>query len=55
VKATWKGVGVASYKTVAIDGQRNPDAAWFYPDPKPAADEIRGWFAFWRANAGPAE
>ena len=42
----WKGV--ASYKTVVVDGARNLDAAWYYPDPKPAADEIRGWYAFWR-------
>ena len=42
----WKGV--ASYKTVVVDGARNADAAWYYPDPKPAADEIRGWYAFWR-------
>jgi uncharacterized protein (DUF427 family) len=42
----WKGV--ASYKNVVVAGKRNADAAWFYPDPKPAADEIRGWFAFWR-------
>lgn len=43
---SWKGV--ASYKHVVVDGERNRDAAWFYPDPKPAAAEIRGWFAFWR-------
>jgi uncharacterized protein (DUF427 family) len=43
---SWKGV--ASYKNVVVDGARNPDAAWYYPDPKAAADEIRGWFAFWR-------
>ncbi len=42
----WKGV--ASYKTVVVEGERNPDAAWFYPDPKDAAAEIRGHFAFWR-------
>lgn len=42
---SWKGV--ASYKTVVVAGERNPDAAWYYPDPKPAAAEIRGWFAFW--------
>ena len=41
----WKGE--ASYKTVVVDGARNPDAAWYYPAPKPAADEIRGWYAFW--------
>ncbi|MEO6029845.1 MAG: DUF427 domain-containing protein, partial [Candidatus Binatia bacterium] len=43
---SWKGE--ASYKTVVVAGQRNPDAAWYYPDPKPAADEIKGWYAFWR-------
>jgi uncharacterized protein (DUF427 family) len=42
----WKGV--ASYKDVVVDGERNADAAWYYPDPKPAAAEIKGWFAFWR-------
>lgn len=42
----WKGE--ASYKTVVVAGKRNPDAAWYYPDPKPAAAEIRGRFAFWK-------
>lgn len=42
---SWKGV--ASYKTVVVAGARNPDAAWYYPDPKPAAEEIKGWYAFW--------
>lgn len=42
----WKGE--ASYKTVVVNGERNPDAAWYYPDTKPAADEIKGWYAFWR-------
>ncbi|MFX8664606.1 DUF427 domain-containing protein, partial [Acinetobacter baumannii] len=30
------------------DGERNKDAAWYYPDPKPAAAEIKGRFAFWK-------
>lgn len=42
----WKGV--ASYYTVKVGGARNADAAWYYPDPKPAADRIRGRVAFWR-------
>lgn len=42
----WKGV--ASYKTLVVDGARNPDAAWYYPDPKSAAAEIKGRFAFWK-------
>ena len=42
----WKGM--ASYYTVEVDGQENRDAAWFYPDPKPAAANIRDHVAFWR-------
>lgn len=42
----WKGV--ASYFTIVVDGQENPDAAWYYPEPKPAADKIKGYVAFWR-------
>ena len=29
-----------------IDGQDNPDAAWYYPDPKPAARKIKGYRGF---------
>jgi uncharacterized protein (DUF427 family) len=42
----WKGT--ASYYTLHVDGQSNPDAAWFYPEPKDAAREITGRVAFWR-------
>jgi uncharacterized protein (DUF427 family) len=42
----WKGQ--ASYRTIKVDGQSNPDAAWFYPEPKEAAAEIRGHYAFWK-------
>ena len=42
----WKGE--ASYYDVLVDGQVNKDAAWYYPEPKPAADEIKGRVAFWR-------
>ena len=42
----WKGE--ASYYTVAVDGTSNADAAWFYPDPKPAAAEIKNYVAFWK-------
>jgi len=41
----WKGE--ASYKTVVVDGERNPEAAWYYPEPKDAAAEIKDRFAFW--------
>jgi uncharacterized protein (DUF427 family) len=42
----WKGT--ASYYTLAVDGAENPDAAWYYPDPKPAAAEIKDRVAFWK-------
>jgi uncharacterized protein (DUF427 family) len=42
----WKGD--ASYKTIVVDGERNPNAAWYYPEPKSAAAEIKGRFAFWK-------
>ncbi|RKH12876.1 DUF427 domain-containing protein [Corallococcus sp. CA053C] len=42
----WKGE--ASYYTVEVDGKTNPDAAWFYPEPKSAAANIRDHVAFWK-------
>ncbi len=41
----WKGT--ASYYTVVVDGADNPDAAWFYSDPKPEASAIDERIAFW--------
>src|SRR5687768_14240837 len=42
----WKGT--ASYYTLDVNGQTNPDAAWYYPDPLPAAAQIKGFVAFWK-------
>jgi uncharacterized protein (DUF427 family) len=42
----WKGT--ARYHDVVVDGKVNPAAAWYYPDPKPAAANIRGHVAFWQ-------
>jgi uncharacterized protein (DUF427 family) len=42
----WKGD--ASYFSVTVDGETNQDAAWYYPAPKEAANEISGMVAFWR-------
>lgn len=42
----WKGT--ASYYTIEVNGQQNPDAAWYYPTPKDAAKEIAGYVAFWK-------
>ena len=42
----WKGV--ASYYTIEVNGQENPNAAWYYPAPKDAAKNITGYIAFWK-------
>ena len=42
----WKGQ--ASYYTVFVDGDANPDAAWTYPAPKEAAAQIKYHIAFWK-------
>ena len=42
----WKGT--AHYKTLVVGGKRNVDAVWYYPDPKPAAAEIKDRYAFWK-------
>jgi uncharacterized protein (DUF427 family) len=42
----WKGL--ASYYTLEVDNQQNKDAAWYYPDPKDAAKNIKDYVAFWK-------
>jgi uncharacterized protein (DUF427 family) len=42
----WKGT--ASYYDIHVDGKVNKDAAWYYPEPKDAAKEIKGRVAFWK-------
>ena len=42
----WKGT--ASYYSLVVDGAENPDAAWYYPQPKPEAEHVRDRIAFWR-------
>ena len=42
----WKGV--ASYYDVVVGDEVNADAAWYYPEPKDAAKEIKDRVAFWR-------
>jgi uncharacterized protein (DUF427 family) len=43
---SWKGT--ASYYDVVVDGKVNKDAAWYYPEPKEAAKQIKDHVAFWR-------
>lgn len=45
-RCPWKGD--ARYYSLVVDGAENRNAAWYYPDPKPEAESIRGRIAFWR-------
>ena len=42
----WKGT--ANYYDVVVSDATNPDAAWYYPYPKPAASRFKAYLAFWR-------
>lgn len=41
----WKGT--ASYHDLEVDGVRNANAAWYYPDTTAAAKNVEGYIAFW--------
>ena len=48
----WKGT--ASYFDLEVGGQVNRGAAWYYPEPKEAAAQIRDRVAFWKGvTVGP--
>jgi uncharacterized protein (DUF427 family) len=42
----WKGQ--AAYFNIEVEGRVNKDAAWYYPQPKDAAKEIKDYIAFWK-------
>src|SRR5271166_2012972 len=42
----WKGT--ANYYDVEVNGRQNREAAWYYPEPKAAAGQIKGYVAFWK-------
>ena len=42
----WKGQ--AGYYTIEVAGKVNEDAAWYYPEPKEAAKNIKNYVAFWK-------
>lgn len=43
---SWKGT--ASYYTLNVNGERNPDAAWYYSQPKDEVAHLRDYVAFWK-------
>ena len=42
----WKGE--AHYMHLKVNGEVNANAAWYYPTPLSAAEQIAGRVAFWR-------
>ena len=42
----WKGQ--ATYLSLLVNGELNPEAAWTYADPRPEAEHVRGHVAFWK-------
>ncbi|MCB8994294.1 MAG: DUF427 domain-containing protein [Bacteroidales bacterium] len=42
----WKGI--ASYYSLIVDGKKNQDAVWYYPEPSDLASSIKGRLAFWK-------
>jgi uncharacterized protein (DUF427 family) len=42
----WKGQ--ARYWSLLVNGDVNPEAAWYYPEPSEAAAQIKGRIAFWK-------
>lgn len=40
--------GMAHYYSLMVDGEMNPDAVWYYPEPSDAARELKGRVAFWK-------
>lgn len=40
--------GQAHYLSLFVNGEMNPDAVWFYPEPSEAAAAIKGRYAFWK-------
>lgn len=45
-KCHWKGT--ASYYDIVVDGKKNIDAAWYYPETSSLAEKIKEYVAFWR-------
>jgi len=43
---SWKGI--AHYYDIEVKGKRNPDAAWYYPQPSDATKQIKDHVAFWK-------
>ncbi len=41
-------LGQAHYYSLLVNGELNPDAVWYYPEPDPAFAALKGRVAFWK-------
>ena len=41
-------LGMANYFNVRVGNKLKPNAAWYYPQPGHAAQEIAGYITFWQ-------
>jgi uncharacterized protein (DUF427 family) len=44
--SSWKGM--ANYYSLLVNGDLNPEAVWYYPEPSEAAAQIKDRVAFWK-------
>jgi len=47
-RSTCPHKGVASYYSLDVDGEKNENAAWYYPEPKQGVEQIRDMVGFWK-------
>ncbi|MBU2074941.1 MAG: DUF427 domain-containing protein [Actinobacteria bacterium] len=40
--------GSSAFYSLEVDGEVNPDAVWFYPEPMAGAESVADRAAFWR-------
>ncbi len=46
-RCPWKGL--AHYYNIVVNDKTLPDGGWYYPEPNPAAAEIKDHVAFWKS------
>lgn len=47
LRTTCRWKGVANYYDVVVNGKVNCKAAWYYPEPRQTARQIKNYVAFW--------
>ncbi len=47
-KTRFLNIGTASYYHIVVDGVKNQNAAWYFPDPEEKYLYIKNYIAFWQ-------